>query len=313
MKIFHCDHCQQLVFFENVHCLSCDHALAYVPDSRTSFARAGRRRALASPRQARRRATYRLCANYDRENVCNWAVAAEDPDPLCGSCRLTRVIPDLGAAGQQGGVVPARGREAAAGLQPADARPAGREQDRRPRARRRVRVPRRGDRPAPRVLTGHSDGVITINVAEADDAEREQRRKRAARALPHAARPLPPRDRPLLLGAADRRRRAARDASARCSATSAPTTRTALQQHYDERRAGGLAGAVHQRLRQRASVGGLGGDVGALSAHDRHARDRGGLRAVAPAAPRRRAGARRRRPRPRARAVRPEDRRPGSR
>ena len=30
---------------------------------------------------------------------------------------------------------------------------------------------------APTVMTGHADGVITINLAEADDAERERRRQ----------------------------------------------------------------------------------------------------------------------------------------
>src|SRR5437868_15227126 len=32
MKTFHCDHCQHLVFFENVQCVQCEHPLAYLPD-----------------------------------------------------------------------------------------------------------------------------------------------------------------------------------------------------------------------------------------------------------------------------------------
>ena len=32
MKTFHCTHCQNLIFFENVRCLSCGHALAFLPD-----------------------------------------------------------------------------------------------------------------------------------------------------------------------------------------------------------------------------------------------------------------------------------------
>jgi hypothetical protein len=32
MKVFHCDNCSALVFFENVRCVKCDHALAYLPD-----------------------------------------------------------------------------------------------------------------------------------------------------------------------------------------------------------------------------------------------------------------------------------------
>ena len=42
---------------------------------------------------------YRLCLNYSRENVCNWAVPVDDPNPYCRSCRLNRVIPNLSQPG----------------------------------------------------------------------------------------------------------------------------------------------------------------------------------------------------------------------
>src|ERR1044072_2001563 len=32
MKIFHCDHCDNLIFFENFQCMACNHQLAYLPD-----------------------------------------------------------------------------------------------------------------------------------------------------------------------------------------------------------------------------------------------------------------------------------------
>ncbi|MGZ3488085.1 MAG: zinc-ribbon domain-containing protein, partial [Isosphaeraceae bacterium] len=32
MKVFHCGHCGQLVFFENSACVSCWRTLAYLPD-----------------------------------------------------------------------------------------------------------------------------------------------------------------------------------------------------------------------------------------------------------------------------------------
>ena len=54
----------------------------------------------------------------------------------------------------------------------------------------------------PRVMTGHASGLITLNVEEADDATAREDPPRPARAVPHAARALPPRDRPLLLGPA---------------------------------------------------------------------------------------------------------------
>ena len=32
MKVFHCDHCGQLLFFENINCVRCGRALAYGPE-----------------------------------------------------------------------------------------------------------------------------------------------------------------------------------------------------------------------------------------------------------------------------------------
>ena len=56
-------------------------------------------------------------------------------------------------------------------------------------------------------MTGHDNGLITLALEEADDAEREKRRTIDARALPHAARAFPPRGRALFLGRAGARRR----------------------------------------------------------------------------------------------------------
>src|SRR5688572_879798 len=102
MNLFHCDHCRQAVFFENVRCLSCDHPLAYLPDIGVMGSLEAVGNGLwRSPIAAVSGVAYRLCANYDQANVCNWAVPADDPDPLCSSCRLTRVIPDLGVEGNK--------------------------------------------------------------------------------------------------------------------------------------------------------------------------------------------------------------------
>ncbi|MBY0527881.1 MAG: putative zinc-binding peptidase [Gemmataceae bacterium] len=173
MKVFHCDHCEHLLFFENVQCVRCNHVLAYLPDRRDMAALepAGpdRWRPLSPGFGAD---TYRLCRNYTEQNVCNWAVPADDANGYCLSCRLTRIIPDLSQTGNH---------EAWYRLEV---------------AKRRLvysllclDLPLQGnaagglvfeflaDLPgAPPVLTGHDHGRITVNVAEADDAEREKRR-----------------------------------------------------------------------------------------------------------------------------------------
>ena len=142
-----------------------------------------------------------------------------------------------------------------------------------------------------KVITGHADGVITIDLAEGDDAHREAAARPAGRAVPHAARALPARDRPLLLGGAGRPATARRASSASCSATSAPTTprRCSGTTPRARRRTGA---SLRQRLRHHAPVGGLGRDLRPLPAHPRHPADRGGLRAG-----RRRPGRRDARPR----------------
>jgi hypothetical protein len=178
MKVFHCDHCEALVFFENVRCVNCDHALAYLPDLQVigSLNEAGEN-LWTSPLPDAAGRQYRLCENYVKHNVCNWAVPADDPNPLCLSCRLTRVIPDLGKRGNKeawykleaakrrlvysllrlGCPLKSKAEDAARGLAfefLADPETPG----------------------APRVTTGHAGGLITLSVAEAHDAEREKRR-----------------------------------------------------------------------------------------------------------------------------------------
>ncbi|MEP7242444.1 MAG: putative zinc-binding metallopeptidase [Gammaproteobacteria bacterium] len=178
MKTFHCTHCENLVVFENARCLNCEHLLAYLADDGMLAALEqgpdGLWRSNAKGLEGR---SFRLCVNYAQENICNWAVPADDPEALCRSCRLTRVIPDLSVAGN---------RTAWFRLELAKRRMM---YDllklRLPVAPKTAEGPeglafelkensRSGD--AERVLTGHDNGLITINIDEADDVQRETQR-----------------------------------------------------------------------------------------------------------------------------------------
>ena len=177
MKVFHCDHCGQLLFFENTACVSCGHRVAYLPDLQmvASLYPDGDD-SWRSSQPLAAEGGYRLCQNDRIEHICNWAVPASDENPFCTSCRTTRVIPDLTNPANRsawyrleaakrrllhtlialGLPNPNRNDDSGHGLTfefLADADPGG----------------------AP-VLTGHADGVITVNIVEADDAERERRR-----------------------------------------------------------------------------------------------------------------------------------------
>jgi hypothetical protein len=178
MKTFHCTHCQNLIFFENLRCLNCDRALAFLPNRGLMAALTQSPDGLwrSEPQGAESRG-YRLCANYDRASVCNWVVAADDPCDFCRSCRLNQVIPDLSTdrnavawfrlevakrrmlytlLGLGLPVIP-KSEDEAQGL-----------------AFEFLEDYSDGD--AKRVVTGHDNGLITLNIAEADDVHREKER-----------------------------------------------------------------------------------------------------------------------------------------
>ena len=91
-----------MVFFENLQCLRCYRPLACLPD----LGVVGSLEPVPPgvwqcPIQRATEQICCLCENYDRENICDWAVLLEDSHPLCRSCRLTRVIPDLSEQGRK--------------------------------------------------------------------------------------------------------------------------------------------------------------------------------------------------------------------
>jgi len=176
MKAFHCDQCGNLVFFENVQCVRCNRALGFLPDaidlSTLEASGEGRWRALTP---AARDRAYKQCANGQQHQVCNWLVTAEDSNSFCLACRLNDVIPDLGVTNH---------RELWHKLEVAKRRvlytllrlglsTEGAPSENRPPLRFRFLSDPVG---GPPVMTGHDEGVITINIAEADDRERERRR-----------------------------------------------------------------------------------------------------------------------------------------
>jgi len=179
VKLFHCQVCKQPLFFENNRCLGCDSQVAFLPDCFTMAAIepiADTSLWQMRPRPGRKPAPrkYRLCQNGEEHGICNFCVPANDPNPFCVSCRLTRVLPDLTQEGNKErwyAIEVAKRRlfytVAKLGLIAVNP-PAGHVE--------RLVFEFLQDQPDQKVMTGHADGLITINIAEADDAERALRR-----------------------------------------------------------------------------------------------------------------------------------------
>jgi hypothetical protein len=171
MRVFTCDNCGQLVFFENSRCLRCHSPLGYVHQRRDVIALTevdnDHLVDLGNPVR-----TWQRCAT-EIVTGCNWLVPAGS-NALCESCELTRT-------------------------RPADDDPEGMaELVRGEMAKRRLvfQLAELGLAVSPRdedagrglafdllsstetkVITGHDDGVITLDLAEADDEHREHLRQ----------------------------------------------------------------------------------------------------------------------------------------
>jgi len=176
MQFFECSRCRQLVYFENSTCLNCGSQLGYAPADVRMFA--------VEPTDTEEwnalgatSAQYRLCRNGVVHQVCNWLVPAEEKQPFCRACRLNEIIPDLGVSGNL--VAWARLEQAKRrmlyGLLSLGLPVQTREEDPAHGLGYRLLADEPGaNKP---VLTGHVEGVITLNIAEADDAERERRKQ----------------------------------------------------------------------------------------------------------------------------------------
>jgi hypothetical protein len=173
VQLFRCQHCSQIIYFENTTCVRCSHRLGFIPRlSRLSALEPQENdwRALASPKGA-----YRFCANAEFD-ACNWLVEADSQDQLCVACSHNRTIPDL--------TVPAN-LAAWRKIEAAKRRllysllklrlPLGDAED---DTDRRLTFDFLASAPSAgaRILTGHDNGLITLAIEEANDAERERRR-----------------------------------------------------------------------------------------------------------------------------------------
>ncbi|MBA1157540.1 zinc-binding metallopeptidase family protein [Microvirga mediterraneensis] len=176
MKLFECQACGQPLYFENSRCENCGRRLGCVPSIQEISALEPREeggwRALALSGKS-----FRFCANSQYE-ACNWLVPAEEASPYCRACRHNRTVPDLSSPRNldRWRRLEAAKRRLFYTLLKLDLPLATRAEDPQGLAFDFLADPAENSSDGPSILTGHDNGLITINIAEADDAERERRR-----------------------------------------------------------------------------------------------------------------------------------------
>jgi hypothetical protein len=173
MKLFSCQGCGNLLYFENIRCESCGRALGYIPDL-TEISALDPKDGNGWTALAAQGIAYRFCRNY-YHGVCNWMLPVDSGEDYCAACRHNRVIPDLSIAGNNvlWGKIEVAKHRLFYGL-----------------LRLGLPLENRADDPvhglafdflqdlpeshAAGVMTGHDNGLITLAVREADDATREK-------------------------------------------------------------------------------------------------------------------------------------------
>lgn len=176
MKIFQCDNCKQPVYFDNERCEGCGSVLGFLPSELKFIAVAqedGTWKAVARPDLM-----VQFCENHSHD-ACNWLVEAGVSQSFCPSCRLNQTIPPLNIA---------QDRDAWRSLE--------RGKRRLIYSLLRLGLPLENKTAATEtglafdflsedaqtvtdgpVLSGHSNGLITLNIAEADPVHRERARR----------------------------------------------------------------------------------------------------------------------------------------
>jgi hypothetical protein len=161
MQRFTCD-CGNVLFFGSSKCLKCGGAVGYDPVSSAVV-------------RVRPGGLFKRCDNGVKHAVCNWVLPAKAPENLCLACRMNRTIPDLTAARN----VTLWGRMEMAKRRLIDRL-----------LRLGIELPSKAEDAVkglafdiistlknPAVTTGHLNGVITVNLEEADDTYRQINRQ----------------------------------------------------------------------------------------------------------------------------------------
>lgn len=169
MRRLTCHNCGHDVFFDSITCVSCGQNLAYAPQAAVMLSAAGDQWTLGG-------ASYAACAN--RADIsCNWL--STDGEALCEACRHNRLIPDLSVPGNAAlwAKIEAAKRVLFYSIIAWNLpRPVKVDEDDGGLAFDFLADQVMPDGSAQNHLTGHANGLITINIAEGDDAERERRR-----------------------------------------------------------------------------------------------------------------------------------------
>lgn len=155
------------MFYENSICLECGGGTGFDPEARSMLSLEPVTEGVWRGHDKQ----WKFCANLNQCG-CNWLLPANSAGSLCAACQTTRTIPDLSTPFNQHRWQRLETAKRRLLYTLLDMRLWG------PECRLKAPYPLVFEflepKPDQPVLTGHQDGVITINIVEADDDQRER-------------------------------------------------------------------------------------------------------------------------------------------
>ena len=170
MKIFQCGHCNHPLFFENNKCENCGHISGYRDLDRQMLTFDPFNSSLLSDRE---KIEYKYCKNKEH-GVCNWLVVNDYSQVYCRACQLNRTIPNLS---DKKNFQKWQNLEVAKHRLIYQLQKIGLDLPSKMTNEEGLCFDFIAKNNDPKIMTGHSNGVITILLREADSALREQIRK----------------------------------------------------------------------------------------------------------------------------------------
>ena len=179
MKLFKCDHCGQPVYFENYFCVQCNALLGFDAQQMDmlSLQPAANNKNIFTIAGTNRTDQYKYCSNK-QYNVCNWLLPQNSESDYCIACNLNRTIPNLNQPDhwdKWAHIEVAKHRLVYSLLRFKLPLISKFQDEDKGIAFDFMAEENKGD--GERLLTGHDNGLITLNIEEADDAVREMARK----------------------------------------------------------------------------------------------------------------------------------------
>ena len=171
MKLFACQSCGNVLYFENETCEKCGSHIGFIPSLEILSAVQPDGNAWIAQADPDRR--YRFCANWERR-ACNWLVDTATGDAYCRCCQHNRTIPDVADPERNALWVKmetAKRRLFYSLLKMKLPLPLVASGDPEP-----LVFDFLDETPERKVMTGHDNGLITIALKEANDADREKLR-----------------------------------------------------------------------------------------------------------------------------------------